>query len=643
MHLKLRPVSLLCAVLLSPWLAGQTIYVDVDATVEAGHAPHVVVDVDATGANNGSSWANAYTDLQDGLLASSTGQIWVAEGVYHPSAIGDVTASYQLKDGVELYGGFDGSEVLLAQRDVAAHPTILSGDLTEDDTYGSGISWWRFGWTGSGNNSGRIVDGSGVGASAVIDGFTVFAGFGGNSPSGRGAGMFIQNGSPRVRNCTFQYNSYANGASVYIEAGAPVFEGCLIRDGYTFGRTASGVYSLGSVVSFTDCEFLNHYTVTLMGGNDGSAVFADFNSDTSFLRCDFVGNQVGNWFAMGDPSGSHGGGIENWGTLAVDACRLIDNYAHAGAGISTHGPTTIVNSLFRGNFAHPYPVNPVVDDGDFGAGLSVLTGAGETVSVVNCSFADNYCDKGAGLAAYSVDPVQVQNCIVFHNNGPAPLPGEDEVPHQLRQMVGNYDLADSCVEEIMQRIPGEDPVESTKYPGCFDQDPRFVDLAAGDFHLQSDSPCINSGNDSWVPVGTTTDLDGNPRFGLSSVDMGVFEFAGTPVPSLVATTLVTEIEGAFTVHNAQPGESVFFVYTLTGLGAGPTIGALGGRQLGLLPPIAVLLAFPADGAGQADLRFVMPPAAPTIDIFLQAAMVRGPGGTLSALTKAVGQTIHLKP
>ena len=52
--------------------------------------------------------------------------------------------------------------------------------------------------------------------------------------------------------------------------------------------------------------------------------------------------------------------------------------------------------------------------------------------------------------------------------------------------------------------------------------PLFVDLASGDFHLQTNSPCINAGNNAYVSV--TNDLDGNPRISGGTVDMGAYEF-----------------------------------------------------------------------------------------------------------------------
>jgi len=69
----------------------------------------IYVDIDATGNNDGTSWSNAFTDLQDALDKAFDGdEIWVAEGTYKPTDTDDSNVSFELGEGVTLYGGFDG-------------------------------------------------------------------------------------------------------------------------------------------------------------------------------------------------------------------------------------------------------------------------------------------------------------------------------------------------------------------------------------------------------------------------------------------------------------------------------------------------------------------------------------------------------
>src|SRR5439155_26976177 len=82
----------------------------------------------------GSTWATACA-MQHGLkdVAVSGDELWVKSGSYKPSSSGDRTASFQLRTGIELYGGFAGTETTRGQRQVGLGGGILLGDLNGDD------------------------------------------------------------------------------------------------------------------------------------------------------------------------------------------------------------------------------------------------------------------------------------------------------------------------------------------------------------------------------------------------------------------------------------------------------------------------------------------------------------------------------
>jgi hypothetical protein len=94
------------------------------------NATHWYVNKNATGANNGTSWANAYTDLQNAISASSANDsIFVTSNVYYPTTTTDRNISFVIKDGLKLYGGVNGTETSLSQRDFKTNVTVLSGDI----------------------------------------------------------------------------------------------------------------------------------------------------------------------------------------------------------------------------------------------------------------------------------------------------------------------------------------------------------------------------------------------------------------------------------------------------------------------------------------------------------------------------------
>jgi len=94
----------------------------------------VFVNQNASGANDGSSWTNAFTDFQDALDAAVPGaQVWIAQGKYVPQGATPDSSHFLVTKPVELYGGFTGSETALSQRDWNAFLTIISGDILGDD------------------------------------------------------------------------------------------------------------------------------------------------------------------------------------------------------------------------------------------------------------------------------------------------------------------------------------------------------------------------------------------------------------------------------------------------------------------------------------------------------------------------------
>ena len=118
------------------------------------------VKADANGANNGTSWSNAYTDLQSAIATADYGtQIWVAVGTYKPTTGTDRDAYFELKNGLEIYGGFIGTETQLEERDYIHNESILSGDI---GVVGDSL-----------DNSYTIVYSIGTDENTILEGFTI--------------------------------------------------------------------------------------------------------------------------------------------------------------------------------------------------------------------------------------------------------------------------------------------------------------------------------------------------------------------------------------------------------------------------------------------------------------------------------------
>jgi parallel beta-helix repeat protein len=272
----------------------------------------IYVDADAMGNNNGTSWEDAYTTLQPALEDAADGaEIWVAEGIYVPTqetSPGDPrSASFQLKNGVALYGGFHPSvgDTGWEDRDWVSNVTVLSGDIgtVEDPT----------------DNSYHVIynpDELALDGSAVLDGFTVTGGNadGAEWPNTHGAGLYNSfSSSPTVTNCTFSSNSARYGG----------------------GMANRGLSS--PVV--TNCTF-SHNSASDGGGGM-------YNSDSSapvVTNCTFSGNSAGKGAGM----------LNGYSWPVVTNCTFSENSASwYGGGMSNdaYSAPVVTNCTFSGNSA----------------------------------------------------------------------------------------------------------------------------------------------------------------------------------------------------------------------------------------------------------------------------------------------------
>jgi predicted outer membrane repeat protein len=325
--------------------------------------PIFYVDVDATGSGNGSSWTNAFTDLQDALAAvplSLCGdrEIWVAEGTYMPTGIIDRGATFQLQDSLAIYGGFDGTEVSRVERDWLTNVTILSGDIGTPAV--------------SADNSYHVVTGNNLDSTAVLDGVTVTAGVAnGTGEYQNGGGMHNQNGSPTLVNIIFVQNyATTGGGGLYNQAGDPVLRNIVFK--YNTADYQGGGMSSSGSPSLTNAVFFGNISTDNGGGCYGSGVLANVS---------FTGNGAGgrggaiygdftlrNAILWGDEAVLGGAEIYNGGVVSYS---LIQGSGGSGAGwslLATDGGNNIdVDPLFIDGGAGNLRLgvgSPAIDAGD---------------------------------------------------------------------------------------------------------------------------------------------------------------------------------------------------------------------------------------------------------------------------------------
>lgn len=362
----------------------------------------IYVDANATaGAHNGTSWANAYQYLQDANAVTSGNSIYVAQGTYkpdrdkrRPTGTGSRTATFQLKSGVALYGGFPTGG---GSRDPNIHPTILSGDLTGNDANVPDPCNLLTEPTRA-ENSYNVVNGSYTDATAILDGFTITAGNANSSvwPSNMGGGMLNISSSCTVNNCTFIENSSVeDGGGMWNFLATCTVNNCTFIENSS-GTTGGGIGNSQSDSYISNCTFLRN---AAFYGGGGINFYLYLSNHPVVVNCSFISNK-------GFGTGNNAGGLyNNESNAEVNNCSFINNYAMYGGGLSNINGScpTITNCTFSGNSALS------------GGGMNNDNGS---PTVTNCTFSGNSSDSYGGLSSGNGSNVTLINCTFSGNSAP---------------------------------------------------------------------------------------------------------------------------------------------------------------------------------------------------------------------------------
>lgn len=485
---------------------------------------------------DGTSWNTAIPYLQDALEAALPGDVlWIAGGIYKPTTNNDRTASFRIKNGIKLYGGFAGTETQLQQRDWQANPTILSGDI---GTPGQ-----------ADDNSYNILYATQTGFDTRLDGL-IFEDGNANHPDNVNI-LFFEKGH--------------SGSAVFLDGlGAGNFAYLTIANS-TFRRNWSdyfgAIYANGrnagkSALQIENCTF----TQNLCGGG-GGAVAVDNDDEQLFnvqiRHCLFEENYAHN---RGGALllGHHADVFVQDCTFKRDSVRF-----HAGGAVSIEGDNVTSSCrfddcLFDENRVGPGAVGGAVVVEQIYANLNLI--------FQNCRFNRHKAPDLIWVPSlFSATRIVYQNCI-FQENNVANLvfhqtigaTGEQRFVNCLfykntgAEIYDYFDVNDQTVHRfqncIVVKDPGLDIVNGgpkvemdhcmVSQPGCaalgvgvacgpgmiFSADPLFFNPSGGDFHLMPCSPGIDAGNNNAIAM-PATDLSGEPRIQNKAADIGPYEHA----------------------------------------------------------------------------------------------------------------------
>jgi hypothetical protein len=343
------------------------------ALLAAGEAAATVryVDCSVSASGDGLSWASAQKTVGEAIAAAVPGdEIWVADGAYSEAIV--------VPDGVSLYGGFSGGEVVRDDRIASAHSSLIVGStanagspayhvvtvagtaniridgftISGGRAIGSGALQRYGGGLLTSGASGTVIianclfvenaapsNGQGGGAfvnngSAVFDHCT----FANNMASDLGGGWACSGGSPVLDSCVFRFNTaYAGGGACCLDNATPVIRNC------TFESNSAIMFGGGLHVSYTAASVVDSVFLGNAAPEGGAVMgFDAYPFDVS--RCSFAGNTGTNY----------GGGFASYGSLvSIRACNFVGNIAgpRGGGAVESHEGRgfTLADCVIAGN------------------------------------------------------------------------------------------------------------------------------------------------------------------------------------------------------------------------------------------------------------------------------------------------------
>ncbi|MBN2270940.1 MAG: right-handed parallel beta-helix repeat-containing protein [Sedimentisphaerales bacterium] len=362
----------------------------------------IYVDANAPGADDGTSWENAYNFLQDALADANSSEnpveIRVAQGTYKPDqgsgvTPGDRAVSFQLKSGASILGGYAGnSGANPDERNVSEYQTVLSGDLAANDLAVANAADLLTEPTRE-DNAFHVIYGFALSENTVLDGVYVISGnANGQYSNAWGGGISLKESSPTIIDCVITGNTGKEGNGITCDVqSSPRIEKCVISHNSALWIAGGINCWWSSNPILIECEILDNWT-----NGDGAGMYNAENSCPIIQDTIFERNT-----AMRD-----GGGMFNQSSSPqVLNCAFIRNSAQNGGGmIVDSGMPTLADCIFRDNLATWE-----------GGGLANQEGS--CPEITNCIFEGSVAYSGGGMANVGGSSPILNGCVFRDNVG----------------------------------------------------------------------------------------------------------------------------------------------------------------------------------------------------------------------------------
>ena len=438
-----------------------------------------IIYVKPDGSGNGTSWAMAYGSLSTALQNAQSGdEIWVKQGTYKPTTGLDTSASFTFKNGVKVYGGFNGTETTLTARaDATGTTTFLSG-LLSATVHSKTILKVK--------NSLSDLN--------LLDGFTI--------RDAHWVMSVAQNGGAGVQVIASKIefkNVHINNNTIELTNLLPYANSDSLVGG-------AGIYSRQSDIKLRNVHVkdnnlnMSNANVVATGGAQGSGagIFV-LKGKINFKKGTLDNNRINNtnYLVLG------GGGafISQADSVHVEAVkirnnRLISNNDIGGAGLYLISDTKVklVNNLYYNNFCNAS--NTFVNYGH------AVYFSFTTATIINNTFGRNNpinTDPAPESVFISFSNLTFNNCV-FLERFKYSVSGNTIVHNKS---ISKYSINSGTLNNVTIAEMG------------------FVNIHSGNYTPKSCSTYLNTGTNSYNT--STTDLNGNPRTVGSAIDPGAVE------------------------------------------------------------------------------------------------------------------------